>query len=508
MRTIDPINDRPDPPPRTACRIQNGIRHNRINSANTTRVRAQSEPGTAAPNRPPATPSGVRNTLTVTARVRLCATWMARQPANARHHQRAMPSVCGRACSINASGAPGDQDDRDRHPHHVDQQQHLQDRGRDQADDQQSGARHRPRCGGGQRAADQLPQRGRAVGRVDAVGEHRGREGVGEFDRDPRPHQRQRPGQEPGDHAGGDLAQPVAGLHALIAHHEHPAEQDQHRVAAQQDLPRGVPQPGQARDLLRRRGGQQGVGQQLQAGVEQISDQALQELVDRGGHAARQIPRRTTRAAPPRLGSFPRRGATGGARSRALPGRRGAVESATRRTCCPRRRPRRRSTTSVTVVGADGVGVAAAARVMALEAGCRSDHGGTPTPAGGTADTATAGCADRGGHPDTGMLDRGGRSGAVLGSGAGPVVDDASAAPPRTTPTRTTPTVRTSPNAQNRREGRTGGNRTGGPQRCRGGEVRGGCRNGGCGSGGGHGCQAPTICLRTVTTSGASSARA
>ena len=47
VRTIDPINDRPDPPPRTACRIQNGIRHNMINSASTTRVRAQSEPGTA-----------------------------------------------------------------------------------------------------------------------------------------------------------------------------------------------------------------------------------------------------------------------------------------------------------------------------------------------------------------------------------------------------------------------------------------------------------------------------
>jgi hypothetical protein len=105
VRTIDPINDRPDPPPRTARRIQNGIRHNKISNANTTRVRAQSEPGTV-PNRPPATPSGVRNSLTVATRVRLCATCTARQPANARHHQRAMPSVCGRACSINASGAP------------------------------------------------------------------------------------------------------------------------------------------------------------------------------------------------------------------------------------------------------------------------------------------------------------------------------------------------------------------------------------------------------------------
>ena len=51
-------------------------------------------------------PSGVRNTLTVAAKVRLWATCTARQPANARHHQRAIPSVCGRACSINASGAP------------------------------------------------------------------------------------------------------------------------------------------------------------------------------------------------------------------------------------------------------------------------------------------------------------------------------------------------------------------------------------------------------------------
>jgi hypothetical protein len=50
--------------------------------------------------------SGVSSNLMAVTKVRDCPTWMARQAPKVRHHQRAMPSVWGRAWNISAIGAP------------------------------------------------------------------------------------------------------------------------------------------------------------------------------------------------------------------------------------------------------------------------------------------------------------------------------------------------------------------------------------------------------------------
>ncbi len=50
-------------------------------------------------------PSGDRNTLVAVISARLWTTWIARQAAIERHHQRAIGSVTGSAWHINASGA-------------------------------------------------------------------------------------------------------------------------------------------------------------------------------------------------------------------------------------------------------------------------------------------------------------------------------------------------------------------------------------------------------------------
>ena len=47
----------------------------------------------------------VKNSRSAATSTTACADWMARIPANARHHQRAMPSACGSAWQASASGA-------------------------------------------------------------------------------------------------------------------------------------------------------------------------------------------------------------------------------------------------------------------------------------------------------------------------------------------------------------------------------------------------------------------
>jgi hypothetical protein len=47
----------------------------------------------------------VRNTRAAATSTSACADWISSSPANARHHQRAMPSVCGSAWQASASGA-------------------------------------------------------------------------------------------------------------------------------------------------------------------------------------------------------------------------------------------------------------------------------------------------------------------------------------------------------------------------------------------------------------------
>lgn len=102
-RATLPTNERPLPK-RIDPRIQNGILKTTYINASVTSTLTR--PLSLSPNNPPEpNPPGVKNTRTPVIRARDCTTWMASTPPKAFHHQRAMPSVCGKAWQINAKGA-------------------------------------------------------------------------------------------------------------------------------------------------------------------------------------------------------------------------------------------------------------------------------------------------------------------------------------------------------------------------------------------------------------------
>jgi len=107
-RTVDPTSDRPCPT-RLPASSQNGIRHRMNNKARTTSMvgnawsRSAPRPGSVNTENPR---PGVSSRSTAVTRVRLCTIWVARHAPKVRHHQRAIPSVWGRAWNINAIGAP------------------------------------------------------------------------------------------------------------------------------------------------------------------------------------------------------------------------------------------------------------------------------------------------------------------------------------------------------------------------------------------------------------------
>lgn len=122
---------------------------------------------------------------------------------------------------------------------------------------------------------------------IDPAGHNCFRERVGQSDRLRARPQRQGAGEKTDNDPRKNLLNGNSGLHGLVDHDDDSGDQDQHAVAGQHDLPGGIPQLADPRQLIQRWGGQQGVSQQIQQVVQRRGDEIPKEsfdrLIDAGG---------------------------------------------------------------------------------------------------------------------------------------------------------------------------------------------------------------------------------